>query len=107
VAEETSAAVSAFADGDPGDGWENAVAGLARAVDAVAEAARRAADRAAAGERGRADRSLETVQERLDRVATRLAEASEDLPDDLERAAGNRLEQSRRRSDQARAAGKL
>jgi len=121
VAEETSAAVAAVDDtGDDSEnetgngaengndgGSENAVRGLAQALDAVGEAARRAAERAADGDRGQADQSLDTVQERLDRVSMRLAEASDDLPDDLERATERRLDQSERRSDQARQAGKL
>ncbi|MFW6320536.1 MAG: hypothetical protein ACOC0Z_01690 [Halohasta sp.] len=124
VADETSAAVAALDeegdsdDGDDddggsngngasGDGSENAVRGLARALEAVAEAARRAAERAADGDRGQADQSLANVQDRLERVSTRLSEASDDLPDDLERAAERRLDQSRRRSEQAQAAEKL
>ncbi|WP_242695460.1 hypothetical protein [Halomontanus rarus] len=123
VAEETSAAVAAVADHGDGDESDttpdtqsngdssgnsgNAVGGLARALEAVAEAARRAADRAADGDRGRADRSLANVRDRLDHVETRLAEASENLPDDIERATDRRLEQSRRRSEQARDAEKL
>ena len=121
VADETSAAVAAVdAEGDSDDddddsngsgasggGSTNAVRGLARALEAIAEAARRAAERAAAGDRGQADRSLTNVQDRLERAATRLAEASDDLPDDLERATERRLDQSRRRSQQAQAAEKL
>ncbi len=120
VADETSAAVAAVeGDGDSDDddddtggngasgGAENAVQGLSQALQAVAEAARRAAERAAAGDRGQADQSLANVQDRLDRVSTRLAEASDDLPDELEAATERRLDQSRRRSEQAQAAEKL
>ena len=75
VAEETSAAVAAVEESDDGDsddtdddatgsdssgaggnttaeGSENAIRGLRRALDAIAESARRAAERAAAGDRG-------------------------------------------------------
>ena len=120
VARETSAAVAAVGgDGDSDDdddtdrngasggGSANAVRGLSQALDAIAEAARRAAERAAAGDRGEADRGLATVQDRLERAATRLTEASDDLPDDLEAATERRLDQSRRRSEQARDADKL
>ncbi|UWG48058.1 Uncharacterized protein HSRCO_1781 [Halanaeroarchaeum sp. HSR-CO] len=115
VAEETSTAVGNVGDGnDDGrstggssGGAENALKGLARALDAVVEAARRAAERADAGDRGGADESLRTVQDRLARVETRLAEASGDLPDDLERANERRLEQLHRRSEQARSAKTL
>ena len=122
VADETSAAVAAVeGDGDSDDdddddtngngsaggGSENAVQGLTRALEAVSEAARRAAERAAAGNRGQADQSLANVTDRLERVSTRLAEASDDLPDDLERATERRLDQSHRRSEQAQAAEKL
>ncbi len=102
VAEETSAAVAAVDDRSDADGSEskgrsengswNAVQGLARALETVAEAARCAADRAAAGDRAGADKSLDTVQDRLDRVSSKLADAGEDLPDDLERAINRRLE---------------
>jgi hypothetical protein len=119
VADETSAAVAAVdEEGDSDDddpngnggsdsGSENAVQGLRRALEAVAEAARRAAERAAAGDRGGADQSLSNVRDRLDRVSARLAEASDDLPDELEAATERRLDQSRRRAEQARAAEKL
>ena len=118
VAAETSAAVAAVDEEDSDDddtddtgasggGSANAIRGLSQALEAVAEAARRAAERAATGDRERAEQSLRTVQDRLDRVATRLAEASADLPDDLERATDRRLDQSRRRAEQARTAEKL
>lgn len=117
VAEETSNAVAAIDDrsnGDTsktgdrsGDGSENAVRGLGRALEAVGEAARRAAERAAAGDRAGADKNIDTVRGRLDRVSSKLAEASEDLPDDLERAVNRRLKQSRRRAAQAQEADKL
>ncbi|MDH5019471.1 hypothetical protein [Halobacterium rubrum] len=90
-----------------GGGQENAVNGLANALDAVAEAARRAAERAEAGDRGNADQKLETVQNRLDQVSTRLSEARDSLPSGLANAADNRLDQARRRSDQAKNADKL
>ncbi|WP_424007025.1 hypothetical protein [Haloferax denitrificans] len=88
-------------------GRENAVRGLAQALDSVAEAARRAAERAEAGDRGRADESLDTVAARLERVAERLAAARGELPGSLSRATDRRLEQARRRSEQARAADTL
>jgi hypothetical protein len=130
VAEETSAAVAAIEESDDGDsddsdddtpavgdggsggrnetleGSENAVRGLRRALDAVADAAGRAAERAAAGDRRQADQSLATVQNRLGRVATRLTEASDALPDEVVRASERRLDQSERRAEQARAADK-
>ncbi len=115
VAAETAAAVAAVgAGGSPGtgstgntDGAANAVNGLARALEAVAEAAQRAADRAAAGDQERADRSLVTVRERLGRLTARLADARDGLPDDLERAVEHRTEQLDRRSTQAQAARTL
>jgi uncharacterized protein YukE len=118
IADETSAAVAAVDEGSDSDdsgtgngsaggGSKNAVRGLAQALEAIAEAARRAAERAAEGDRGQADQSLANVQDRLERAATRLAEASDDLPDALERATERRLDQSRRRSEQARNSGKL
>jgi len=127
IAEETRAEVAAVVDevddddgdddddgngespggGPDGGGPENAVRGLARALQAVAEAADRAAERAATGDRANADRNLETVTNRLERVRTRLSEASDSLPPGLARASDNRLDQARRRSEQAREAGKL
>ncbi|WP_255198315.1 hypothetical protein [Halorarius litoreus] len=83
------------------------VEGLARALAAVAEAARRAAERAEVGDRGRADESLQTVSSRLDRVSSRLAEAQADLPDSIARATDRRLQQARTRTDQALNAEKL
>ncbi|MGM0604243.1 MAG: hypothetical protein ACQETB_01080 [Halobacteriota archaeon] len=90
-----------------GGGRENAVTGLANALDAVAEAAKRAAEAADAGDRGQADQNLDVVTERLDRVATRLEEAKGSLPGSLTRATSNRLDQASRRSDQAKDAEKL
>jgi len=117
LAEETRAEVAAVAgDGDEDDdddrggsgGAENAVRGLERALAAVAEAARRAADRAGAGDRGGADRALTTVVERLDTLERRLEAArGGGLPADLGRASANRLDQARRRADQARDAETL
>jgi len=122
LAEETSAQVAAVDDdrddddddrddddstGRSGGGQQNAVRGLANALDAVAEAARRAAEQAQAGERGNADQRLEAVANRLERVETRLAEARGSLPDGVANANDRRLEQARRRAEQARAAKKL
>ncbi len=106
LAEETAAAIAAV-DGRNKKGPNNSVENLSRALSAVADAAKRAADRAAAGEAGRADRSLETVQERLTRVATRLTEANRAIPESLRRAVARRLDQSRRRAEQARNASTL
>ncbi|RDZ63997.1 hypothetical protein C5B90_12895 [Haloferax sp. Atlit-12N] len=129
ISAETAAAVAAVDDGSDdsddsdnsadtgtpddstqtatGGGQANAVRGLAQALESVAEAANRAAERAEAGERGRADESLDTVASRLERVAERLAEARGELPGSLSRATDRRLEQARRRSEQARAADTL
>ncbi|QSG10762.1 Uncharacterized protein HSBGL_0325 [Halapricum desulfuricans] len=112
VAEETRNEIANLAETDDdepgeGEGSENAVSGLATALDAVAEAAARAAERAAAGDRSGADRQLDAVVARLERVGTRLSEAGDDLPSEIARAAENRLEQTGRRSEQARQAKKL
>ncbi|WP_254279247.1 hypothetical protein [Haloarcula marina] len=112
IAEETRAAVAATVDDsddsdDDDGGRTSSVRGLAQALEAVGEAATRASERARAGDRGNADRQLEAVAERLQRVATRLSEASDDLPDPLSNAARNRLEQATRRTEQARASEKL
>jgi hypothetical protein len=105
---ETAAAVREVAgDGETEGDGSTPVRGLARALEAVAEAARRAATRAEAGERGRADQSLETVVERLGRVGERLAEAGGDLPPGLATAAERRLGQADRRAAQALDAGRL
>jgi hypothetical protein len=82
------------------------VRGLARALDAIAEAARRAAERAETGDAPGADRALKAVSDALDRAATRLDEARGDLPDPLVRASERRFEQARRRADQARESDK-
>ena len=113
IAEETRAEISAVAsnDGDENDtqggGPENAVRGLARALVAVVNAARRAAERAESGDRKKTDEKLETIEARLERAANRLSEAREDIPDELSRAAEQRLDQAQRRSDQARNSEKL
>ena len=115
VARETSDEVAAVDDGDTddmddnGQGGDqgNAVEGLVNALDAVAAAAQRAAENAAAGNRGNADQKLDTVATRLDTVATRLAAARDTIPGDLARATDNRLDQARRRTDQAQNADKL
>jgi hypothetical protein len=115
-AEDAVAAVEEDGDSDDtdddqssggGGGRENAVNGLVNALEAVAEAAQRAAQRAEAGDRGNADKQLAAVQNRLERVSSRLAAARDSLPPGLANAADNRLEQSRRRSEQARNADKL
>ncbi|USZ67562.1 hypothetical protein NGM10_12595 [Halorussus salilacus] len=115
IAEETRSEVAAAApddddddgNGQQGGGSENAVRGLERALAAVSDAARRAAERAESDDRGRADEALGAVETRLEGVAERLAEAEGDLPDGLSRATDRRLDQARRRSEQARAAEKL
>ncbi|MFB6117992.1 hypothetical protein [Halosegnis sp.] len=114
VAEETRAQVAAVADdetktgaGGQNGGGGSAVTGLANALEAVATAAQAAADRAEAGDGAGADQQLSTVATRLDRVASRLAEARGSVPDGLGNAAAQRLEQARRRTEQAQAAEKL
>ncbi|QKY15637.1 hypothetical protein [Halorubrum sp. CBA1229] len=115
VAAETSAAVDAVSDGSDDDGSDGGtddgaaspVQELARVLTAVADAARRAADRADAGSRSRADESLGTVSDRLGRVETRLTDARGDLPTELATAIDRRLDQLRRRSEQALAASTL
>ena len=104
VGTETAAEVAAA---EQVTGPVNAVEGLARALEAVTSAAERAAGRADRGDRGPADRALETVAANLDRVEERLATATGALPDPLANATGNRLDQTRRRTDQALAAEKL
>jgi hypothetical protein len=89
--------------GGPG----NAVAGLARALDAVATAARRAAERAEAGDRNGADRQLRGVTNGLETVASRLEAARSGLPGATARATDNRLSQARKRARQARDADRL
>ena len=89
--------------GGPG----NAVEGLARALDAVATAARRAAERAEAGDRNGADRQLRGVTNGLETVASRLEAARSGLPGATARATDSRLSQARRRARQARDADRL
>ena len=113
VTEETRAQVAAVAiddstdDSDGGGGQENAVQGLEKALAAVRDAARRAAERAEAGDKPNADKHLQTVADRLERVSTRIAEAKDDLPDDLRRATEKRHAQAKRRNEQAKEAKKL
>jgi hypothetical protein len=105
VSRETQHQVAAAEGG--GGGRSESVDGLAQALGAVADAAERAAERARAGDRGGADRHLETVASRLERVTTRLSAARGDLPPPVSNATDTRLEQSRRRTRQAKRANKL
>ena len=119
VAEETRAQVAAAADvsdtddetgGDRGaetGGPANAIRGLEQALAAVVEAAERAAERARANDRANTDQQLEAVATRLARVESRLEAARDSLPPGIANAASNRLDQSRRRSEQAQKAEKL
>ena len=105
VASETATDVreSAEDDDDDDDGLTGParIRGLAQALDAIAEAARRAATRAAESDAPGADRALEAVSDALDRARGRLDEAREDLPEPVGRAADRRLEQASRRAGQA------
>jgi hypothetical protein len=88
-------------------GRENALRGLVRAFGAVADAATRAAENARAGDRSAADQRLEAAQNALQRLAELIEAASEDVPDPLQNAARNRIEQATKRADQARRSEKL
>ncbi|MGZ0748229.1 hypothetical protein [Haloparvum sp. AD34] len=125
VAEETRAEVAAVADSDDDEddddnsgndsggggtdsgGSSNAIKGLATALAAVVDAAERAREAAEAGNANSADKRLEAVATRLETVSDRLQAASDDLPDGLANAAEKRLGQSRKRTEQAKAAEKL
>ena len=111
ISEETAAELSTLVEDDGSldavTGALSAIRGLAQALSSVGAAARRAAERAENGNRGAADRSIDSVISLLEQVATRLEGARGSLPDDIARAVENRLEQARRRSEQARAAEKL
>jgi len=112
VSEETAARVRAELDADDdGDSSDtddgDNVRGLAQALDAVADAAARAAERAEANDASGADQRLETVRERLGRVTERLTDAAEDLPPPVTEAVDRRVDQARRRNEQALDAGTL
>jgi len=92
--------------GNPGR-QTGSVTGLLRALDAVLSAADRAVNRAEAGDRADADRALETVAARLDDVENQLTDAREDLSEPVAAAVQRRLEQARRRTDQALRSEKL
>jgi hypothetical protein len=89
------------------DGAANAISGLAQALEAVVEAAERAAERARENDRANTNQQLEAVAARLENAESRLAAAEDALPPEVANAASNRLDQSRRRSEQARNADKL
>ena len=93
--------------GDTLVGRENALRGLVRALDAVASAAERAAESARGGDRSNADRRLRTVTTGLERIVELIDEASDDLPDPLERAVEIRVDEATRRAEQAQDAEKL
>jgi hypothetical protein len=116
VAAETRDEIAAAAaeldveDGDDDTGGPDgggAVRGLVNALDAVAAAAERTAEDAAAGNRRAVENRLASVANRLENVRTRLSEARGSIPEELARAVENRLEQSRRRREQAAAAETL
>ncbi|QCC46720.1 hypothetical protein [Halobellus limi] len=114
ITAETSEELSGLLDdggsGGSGDtlvGRENALRGLVRALDAVASAAERAAESARGGDRSNADRRLRTVTTGLERIVELIDEASDDLPDPLERAVEIRVDEATRRAEQAQDAEKL
>nr|WP_305882830.1 hypothetical protein [Halobellus rarus] len=107
TSEELGGLLDDDSDGDTLTGRENALRGLVRALDAVASASERAAENARAGDRANADRRIQTASTGLERIAELIAEASDDLPDPLERAVENRVEEATRRAEQARKADKL
>ena len=83
------------------------VTGLVRALKAVSTAADRAAERADAGDRGAADSRLETVAEQLGIVSDRLADSRGELTAPVAAAVERRVEEARRRTDQALETQKL
>ncbi|WP_302082268.1 twin-arginine translocation signal domain-containing protein [Salinibaculum rarum] len=115
VSSETATSVRDAADieGDSDDDYQggqpdaSGVKGLAQALEAASDAARRAAEQAQKGDRGGTDQRLETARARLADAAERLAEARGDLPETVGNAVEKRLEQGTRRARQAREAGKL
>jgi HPt (histidine-containing phosphotransfer) domain-containing protein len=108
ISEETAEELSELEDDDDiGGGSVNAIGGLAQALSSVGAAARRAAEQAESGNRGAADRNIDSVISLLEQVETRLEGARGSLPDDIARAVELRLEQARRRSEQAKAEEKL
>ncbi|MUV87089.1 hypothetical protein GJ631_11040 [Natronomonas sp. CBA1123] len=108
ISEETAEELSELDDDDDiGGGSVNAIGGLAQALSSVGDAARRAAEQAESGNRGAADRNIDSVISLLEQVETRLEGARGSLPDDIARAVELRLEQARRRSEQAKAEEKL
>ncbi len=103
----TTATTATTDDGGGGGGGDGGTPpGLARALEAVAESARRAAEQAEAGNGEGADRRLETVRERLERARSRLEDARDDLPDPVAAAVDRRTAQAQRRNEQALASDK-
>ncbi|SDY69576.1 hypothetical protein [Halopenitus persicus] len=84
------------------DGSENAVVGLRRSLEAIAESARAAAAASRAGNRRAAEQRLEAVRDRLERAVERLEAAGDGVPAPLSRATRRRLDQASRRAEQAR-----
>jgi hypothetical protein len=84
-----------------------AIGGLLRAIEAVSGVAARASERAEGGDRTGADRALRALAANLQRAVDRFDEVRDGLPAAESAAAGRRLEQARRRTDQALEAEKL
>jgi hypothetical protein len=104
---ETGDRVAAAREDGRRRGSANAVRGLVTALGAVGSAAERAAERARGGDRGGADRALRAVASNIERTSGRLDEARGGLPDPVAAAVNRRLDQARKRADQALASSKL
>ena len=112
VAGETQAELQELADSDIGSvleegGQANALQGLLTAFGAVVEAATRAAENARGGDRAGADQQLQAAEGALDRLAEQIEAAADVVPDPLQNAARNRVDQARQRASQAQRLEKL
>ncbi|MFB6308173.1 MAG: hypothetical protein ABEH35_02495 [Haloarculaceae archaeon] len=94
-------------DGPPEPGGDRPVRGLARALDAVAEAATRGATAAQTGNATAAERRAEAVATRLDRVTSAFENAADKLPAPIAAAVERRLDEMETRAQQARRVEKL
>ncbi|MFB6252421.1 MAG: hypothetical protein ABEI27_12190 [Halobellus sp.] len=90
-----------------GGGRANALRGLLTALSAILEAAKRAAENARNGDRAGTDQQLQAVEQALGRVAEEIEAASGDVPDPLQNAARNRVEEAGQRAVQAQRLTKL
>ncbi len=107
VSGETASSVREAVDAGSGRPENPGVTGLVRALEAASDAAERAAAAARNGDNPGTQQRLDVARQRLGDASQRLAEARGDVPETTGNAVEQRLEQGKRRAEQAQNAGTL